>query len=488
MVFASTQFLFGFLVLFFLCYYGIGRIGGLKWKNYIYLAFSMFFYAWGEPLYVFIMIYSTVLDYTCGWMIDRGRREDKKWLMKLFLSVSLVGNLVPLALFKYADMLLITANNIMNVEIPLLGLTMPIGISFYTFQTMSYSMDMYLGKVKLQRNILYFGAYVVMFPQLIAGPVVRYQYVEEKLNDRTETFTDFVTGLRRFLVGFAKKVLVANTMAQVCDSLFKLAPERLGALGSWVAIIAYTFQIYYDFSGYSDMAIGLGRMTGFDFPENFNFPYISRSVSEFWRRWHITMSTFFRDYVYIPLGGSRVKPWRWVVNVLVVWSLTGLWHGASWNFPLWGLYFAAILMIEKFVMGKLLAKSHLLSRVWTMGLVIYGWVIFNATNDRGGLGWLGEFTRSLVGANGVMGTGDVPVISEFVRAEVGTVFFIMLLLAAVFSAPVVPFLKRKVEGMAPSFGKSAVLYLADIALIIGLLLSVSELAAGAYNPFIYFRF
>jgi len=488
MVFASTQFLFAFLPLFFICYYGIGKVAGLKWKNLVLLIFSMIFYAWGEPVYVLLMVYSTCLDYTCGQMIHKGRQENKPWLSKLFLGVSLAGNLIPLALFKYTDMFLMTANNLMNVSIPVLGLTLPIGISFYTFQTMSYSIDVYRGKVEVQNNILYFGAYVVMFPQLIAGPVVRYSYVAEKLNDREETFEDFVIGLRRFIVGLSKKIIIANSMAAVCDSLFKLEATKLGALGSWVAIIAYTFQIYYDFSGYSDMAMGMGRMMGFNYPENFNFPYISKSITEFWRRWHITMSTFFRDYVYIPLGGSRVSAPRWVLNVLVVWALTGLWHGASWNFVLWGLYFALILMIEKLFMKKLLDKSHVLSRVWTLFLVIFGWVLFNATDDRGGLTWLAEYTKALFGGYGFMGTADIPVITEFVRANVSTVFFITLAAAAVFSAPVVPYLKDKIESAPDSTGKSVILYLADAALVVGLLICIGELAVGSYNPFIYFRF
>ena len=492
MVFASTQFLFWFMPLFFLCYYGIGHFGGLKVKNYILFFFSMIFYSWGEPLYVLLMIYSTVLDYTCGRMIEHGRNTGKKWLMRLFLGVSLVGNLLPLSLFKYADMFLLSANHLFDLSIPALGLTMPIGISFYTFQTMSYSIDIYRGKFKPQKNIIYFGAYVVMFPQLIAGPVLRYSYVVETMNDRKETLSDFTAGMKRFILGLAKKIIIANTMASVCDKLFILGGNRLGALGSWIAIIAYTFQIYYDFSGYSDMAVGMGRMMGFEFPENFIYPYISRSVTEFWRRWHITMSTFFRDYVYFPLGGSRVKTPRWLLNIVIVWALTGLWHGASWNFVLWGLYFAAILILEKLLLHKVLDKTHVVSRIWTMFVVIIGWVLFNATEDHAsglqGMAWLGDYLKAMFGGFGLQGTVLTPAVTELVYAGVNVVFVIALAAAVVFSTPIVPFVKRKVGEMADGGMKTALCVLGDVACLALLTVCISELAIGSYNPFIYFRF
>ena len=488
MVFASTQFLFWFMPLFFICYYGIGHYAGLKAKNFILFIFSLVFYSWGEPLYVFLMLYSTALDYTCGRMIDKGNDEGKNWLRHLFLGISIAGNLVPLSLFKYADMFISSANSLFSVHIPLLNLTMPIGISFYTFQTLSYSIDVYRRKFKAQKNIICFGAYVVMFPQLIAGPVLRYSYVVETINDRTETLDGIASGMRRFITGLAKKILIANTMAAVCDKLFTLGGARLGALGAWTAIIAYTFQIYYDFSGYSDMAMGMGKMMGFDFPENFNYPYISRSVTEFWRRWHITMSTFFRDYVYFPLGGSRVKAPRWLFTIFVVWALTGLWHGASWNFVLWGLYFAVILIFEKFVLSPLLERSRVLSRVWTMLAVIIGWVLFNATEENGGIAWFGDFISAMFGRFAAQGTVLTPAVTELVYADVGTVFIVALAAAAVFSAPVVPFLKKKVDAMPDGHAKSAVLALADVICIVLLVMCTSELAIGSYNPFIYFRF
>lgn len=489
MVFSSTEFLFAFLVLFFAFYYGAGALFGLRGKNIALLVFSLIFYGWGEPVYVLLMVYSTVLDYTSGRMIEKGTREGKPWLRRLFLGVSLVGNLVPLCLFKYLDMFLLTTNHLFDLTIPTLGLKMPLGISFYTFQTMSYSIDVFRGKVKAQHNILFFGAYVVMFPQLIAGPVVRYADVERELNDRTETLDGVAAGLRRFSLGLAKKVLIANTMASVCDGLFPAGGENLGAIGAWVAILAYTFQIYFDFSGYSDMAMGLGRMMGFTYPENFNYPYISRSVTEFWRRWHITMSSFFRDYIYIPLGGSRVPVWRWIVNVLIVWAATGLWHGASWNFVLWGLYFALLLMLEKFVLRRVLEKTHVVSRLYAMFAVVMGWVLFNATEDRGGLPWLAGFVKAMFGGYGAEGTNLMqPALIQIKNAGVNTVFLLAFAAAILFSTPILPWIKGKLAAGKETPLKTVLCYAGDIMLLALVVFSVIELETGAYNPFIYFRF
>nr|MCR5262636.1 MBOAT family protein [Clostridiales bacterium] len=303
MVFSSLHFLFAFLPLFFIVYYSMGKLFGIRGKNVSLFIFSLLFYAWGEPVYVLLMIYSTILDYTCGRMIEAGEKEGDQKKKKAFLAVSMIGNLGLLAIFKYLAMIVGTANTLLGLVIPVPEITLPIGISFYTFQTMSYSLDVYRGKIEAQRDIINFGAYVAMFPQLIAGPIVRYETVAAELNGRTETAEDFAAGARRFIVGLGKKVLIANTMAQTADSLFAAAPSSLGSLGAWTAIIAYTFQIFFDFSGYSDMAIGLGRMMGFHYPENFNYPYTADSVTDFWRRWHISMSSFFRDYIYIPMGG-----------------------------------------------------------------------------------------------------------------------------------------------------------------------------------------
>ena len=488
MVFASTEFVFAFLPAFLICYFGIGKLTGIKGKNLILLLFSLFFYAWGEPVYVLLMVYSTVLDYTCGRMIEKGRRTGNARMSRAFLTVSLCGNLIPLCFFKYLDFLLINVNHLLNVSIPVLGLSLPLGISFYTFQTMSYSIDVYRGKIEAQHNILDFGTYVTMFPQLIAGPVVRYTYVAEKLSDRKETWEGFAQGLRRLIIGLAKKVLIANTMAEVCDSLFVLKGSYLGVLGSWTAIICYTFQIYFDFSGYSDMAIGLGKMTGFEYPENFNYPYIAKTITDFWRRWHITMSTFFRDYVYFPMGGSRVKVFRWLFNILVVWMLTGLWHGASWNFVLWGLYFAVLLVIEKLLLKKILEKSHVISHLYALFFIVMGWTIFNATDDRGGLHWLWDYWKAMFGAYGFEGTNlRVPAVTRLAYANVNTLFLVALFFAIVFSTPLIPAIRSKLPRQRPGL-LLCFRIIGDVLLIVLMVLSVLQLESGAYNPYIYFRF
>ena len=488
MVFSSLTFLFGFLPLFFLFYYGMGRIFGIRGKNIALFLFSLVFYAWGEPVYMLLMIYSTVLDYTCGRMIESAGLKGKTRQKKIFLAISLAGNLGLLAVFKYLSMFLSTANSLFSLNIGVPNILLPIGISFYTFQTMSYSIDVYRGKVKAQRDIINFGAYVAMFPQLIAGPVVRYETVERELNYRVETVDDFAQGARRFILGLGKKTLIANIMAQTADALFKNSPAELGALGAWVAILAYTFQIFFDFSGYSDMAIGMGRMMGFHYLENFNYPYIANSVTDFWRRWHISMSTFFRDYVYIPLGGNRVSGGRWIFNVMVVWFATGLWHGASWNFVLWGLYFGVLLVYEKLIFLPYLSKTKVLSHVWTMFFVVFGWVIFTQES----MADLGAYTKALFGGYGVMGAGAVNAVTLLQRADVNAVFLIAFGAAILFSTPIAPKIREKIAQKASAMpGKAfgnAMGAVYDVVLLLILFLCTIQLAVGAYNPFIYFRF
>ncbi len=484
MVFSSLTFLFAFLPLFFICYYTAGHFCGLRGRNAVLFLFSMIFYAWGEPVYVLLMIYSTVLDFTCGNMIEKYHNAGNMRMKKVFLTVSLIGNLGLLGTFKYLGMFVSTFGSLTGLPVPLIQIVLPIGISFYTFQTMSYSIDVYRGQVAAQKDIINFAAYVVMFPQLIAGPVVRYTTIAEELNGRTETLDEFAAGLRRFIVGLGKKTLIANTMAQTCDSLFANNPSELGALGAWVAIIAYTFQIFFDFSGYSDMAIGMGRMMGFHYLENFNYPYIANSVTDFWRRWHISMSTFFRDYVYIPLGGNRVSAKRWIFNIFVTWFLTGLWHGSSWNFVLWGLFFGTILILEKKFLLKLLDGHKILSHIWALFCIVYGWVIF--TNES--LTDLWEYTKAMFGAYGMTGTGSTGAILLLQRAEVNTIFLIALAAAVLFSMPIAGKIKDRLTkgGTAVMPGKALTLY--DVALMLILFLCTIQLAMGAYNPFIYFRF
>jgi len=483
-VFSSLPFVFAFLPVFFLFYYAAGKLCGIRGKNTVLALFSLVFYAWGEPIYVLLMLWSTLLDYVCGRMIEAGTEKGSARQRKIFLAVSLVGNLGLLCFFKYLGMFLGTLSSLSGIAIPVPEITLPIGISFYTFQTMSYSIDVYRGKIRAQKNIIHFGAYVAMFPQLIAGPVVRYETVAAELDCRTETAEDFAAGARRFILGLGKKTLIANTAAQTADALFASSPAALGALGAWTAIIAYTVQIFFDFSGYSDMAIGLGRMMGFHYLENFNYPYIADSVTDFWRRWHISMSTFFRDYVYIPLGGNRVSAPRWIFNIFAVWFVTGLWHGASWNFVLWGVYFGALLILEKKFLLRVLAKNRILAHVWALFCIVYGWVIF--TNES--LSSIGAYTKALFGGFGWLGDGRTNALLLLQQAEVNTVFFLAMAAAVLFSMPVVPRLremaaKKYADAVPAVYG---ILY--DAALIAVLLLCTVQLALGAYNPFIYFRF
>ena len=483
MVFSSLIFLFAFLPIFFIVYYTAGKFGGIRGKNIALFVFSLIFYAWGEPLYIVLMIYSTILDYTCGRMIEDGIQKNNVTKKKVFLIVSLIGNLGLLAIFKYLGMFVSSVNAVSGLALPIPGIELPIGISFYTFQTMSYSIDVYRGKVKAQHDIINFGAYVTMFPQLIAGPVVRYETVEKELNYRVETLDDFTEGARRFIIGLGKKVLIANIMAQTADALFAKAPSELGALGAWVAIIAYTFQIFFDFAGYSDMAIGMGRMMGFHYLENFNYPYIAKSITDFWRRWHISMSTFFRDYLYIPLGGNRVSKPRWILNVFIVWFATGLWHGASWNFVLWGLYFGLILIIEKAFMLKFLEKNTIFSHIWALFLIVYGWVIFTQES----LGGLWEYTKAMFGAYGKFGTGTANAVLLLQRSDVNTVFVISLIAAVIFSTPIAKVIGQKLSAKSNALPVPASI-IKDVLLFVILFLCTIQLALGSYNPFIYFRF
>ena len=485
MIFASQSFLFGFFPLFFILYYIAGKLFGLKGKNTVLCFMSLIFYAWGEPIYVVLMLYSSILDYVCGRNIYAARQSGNAKKQKLFLIISMVGNLALLCFFKYLGFFTETVNSIFSISIPVLRLSLPIGISFYTFQTMSYSIDVYRGKIEPQRNFIYFGAYVAMFPQLIAGPVVRYADIAKELNDRTETIDGFASGMRKLICGLAKKVLIANTMAKVADSLFANSASSLGVMGTWIAIIAYTFQIYFDFSGYSDMAIGMGRMMGFTYPENFNYPYISRSVTEFWRRWHITMSTFFRDYVYIPLGGNRCSTVKWLRNVLIVWFLTGLWHGAAWHYVLWGLYFALLLVIEKYLLRKPLEKLPMTSHIYSMLMIMIGWVIFRSDT----VGNAFSFIGSMFGANGFFGTESIPAPILLQRAGVNTIFLVALVFAIIFSTPIVPALQKRFA-ITPSSGTAVrtLGWVVDAVLVILLAASSVQLALGAYNPFIYFDF
>lgn len=369
MVFSSVMFLFRFLPIFMICYFVVPR----RMKNFILFLGSLFFYAWGEPVYVVLMLFSTVSDYTHGLLVDRFRGKKKA---TFFLISSIVINLLLLGFFKYADFLIGVFNTVAGTAYPILELPLPIGISFYTFQTMSYTIDVYRGDAKVQKNLLDFGVFVTLFPQLIAGPIVKYRQVENELHDRPMNVYKISYGAKRFVIGLAKKVLIANNIGALWAEISVMDYGSMSALTAWIGIWAFAFQIYFDFSGYSDMAIGLGACLGFTFPENFNYPYISRSVTEFWRRWHITLGSWFREYVYIPLGGNRKGLGRQLLNILIVWMLTGIWHGAGWNFLLWGLWFAFFLILEKIFWRKVCeVLPGGFGRVYTCLVVLFGWVL-----------------------------------------------------------------------------------------------------------------
>ena len=380
MVFSSLTFLFGFLP----CVLAVYFLAPNKAKNAILFAFSLLFYAWGEPVYVGLMLFSTALDYTCGRAVERYRGTPKA---KIGLLVSVVVNLSLLCFFKYTDFLIGTVNDIFGSSIPLLNLPLPIGISFYTFQTMSYTIDVYRGEAKAQRNILSFGAYVSLFPQLIAGPIVRYQTIADQLNGRVHSFDKFGEGVRRFVCGLGKKVLLANNIGLLWSTISKM--DGLTVVSAWLGIVAFAFQIYFDFSGYPDMAIGLGKMFGFDFLENFDHPYCAKSVTEFWRRWYISMGTWFRDYVYIPLGGNRRGLAVQLRNIAIVWLLTGFWHGASWNYVLWGAFYGVLLIFEKFfLLARLKKAPAAVGHLYTLLCVAVGWVLFAFEDIGAGLAYV----------------------------------------------------------------------------------------------------
>ena len=479
MVFSSLEFIFVFLASVLAVYYLVPP----KARNIVLLLFSLVFYGWGEPVYVFLMIATITVDYICGYIIGRDL-DSKPKRAKVTLIVSIVINLALLGVFKYYDFFAGTLNSLLGRGVfPTLGLTLPIGISFYTFQALSYVIDVYRRDARVQKNIAAFGTYVTLFPQLIAGPIVRYADVDDQLRERTHSLTLFASGCRTFICGLAKKILLANAAGAMWNSLSAAAEPD--ALGAWLAIVFYTFQIYFDFSGYSDMAIGMGRMMGFNYPENFNYPYISRSVTEFWRRWHITMSTFFRDYVYIPLGGSRCSVIKWLRNVFIVWFLTGLWHGAAWHYVAWGLYFGVLLVVEKFLLRKLLEKSHVISHIYAMLMIICGWVIFRCDSVSDALSFIG----SMFGASGLYGSDTVPSPVLLQQSGVSTVFFVTLIFAVLFSTPTIPWLKNKLESSCTKLAlRGAVYCTADFVLIVLLVLSSVQLALGSYNPFIYFDF
>lgn len=469
MLFSSLTFLCCFLPLFLVLYFSTKK---RRSRNIILLCFSLVFYAWGEPLYIIIMVATIVLNWGCALLI--GRVEGSK--RKVILAITVILNFASLGIFKYTSFAVSVLNDL-GVTLSPVEIALPIGISFYTFQIVSYVVDVYRGDVEPQKNLLTLGTYVAAFPQLIAGPIVRYSDIAEELEDRRETLENFATGMRRFLVGLSKKVLIANQVAVVVDSIYALDASEYGIAGAWVAATAYTLQIYYDFSGYSDMAIGLGRMMGFNYCENFNYPYTAISVRDFWRRWHISLSSFFRDYVYIPLGGNRVKVFRWLLNMLIVWTLTGLWHGAGFTFILWGVYYGLLLIIEKFIFGRLFEEYRILGHIITIFSFIFGWVLFRAETIK----QAGTIYAAMFGRYPVTIQETAAVLQ---RCGVNTLFILSMIFGVIFAVPV----GKKIEKSIKNRSNLWIGYIYDIEILILLLLSLAQLAVGAYNPFIYFRF
>lgn len=466
MVFSSLEFIFVFLASVLAVYYLVPP----KARNIVLLLFSLVFYGWGEPVYVFLMIATITVDYICGYIIGRDL-DSKPKRAKVTLIVSIVINLALLGVFKYYDFFAGTLNSLLGRGVfPTLGLTLPIGISFYTFQALSYVIDVYRRDARVQKNIAAFGTYVTLFPQLIAGPIVRYADVDDQLRERTHSLTLFASGCRTFICGLAKKILLANAAGAMWNSLSAAAEPD--ALGAWLAIVFYTFQIYFDFSGYSDMAIGLGKMFGFSFRENFYYPYVSESITEFWRRWHISLSTWFREYVYIPLGGNRKGVGRTYFNLFCVWLLTGLWHGASWNFVLWGLYYFALLVIEKTFLLRLLERApKFLRHIYSMAAVIFGWLLFMIED----VSSIGAYLSRMFGGTGVFATQIT--VYELVR---NLVFLAILILAST-PAPKKLWYKLYSKGTPWRIVQSVVCAIAFV-------LCIAYLVDSSYNPFLYFRF
>lgn len=473
MIFSSLLFLFRFLPAVLLVYYIVPH----SLRNLVLLLFSLIFYAWGEPVYIILMLVSILVSYICGILAAQFKQSGKMKAAKATLIVSSAVSLSLLAFFKYTDFVIETVNSLSDAKIAVLHIALPIGISFYTFQTISYTVDVYRGEATVQRNLISFGTYVTMFPQLIAGPIVQYKTIDTQLRMRKETMEQFAAGIHRFMVGLGKKVLIANNAGALWNTVQAFPYSEVPVLTAWIGLAAYTFQIYFDFSAYSDMAIGLGHMFGFQFLENFNYPYISKSITEFWHRWHISLGTWFREYVYIPLGGNRVSPWRHIRNILIVWLLTGIWHGASWNFVAWGVYYGILLLAEKFLFGKSLKKlPAVFQHLYCIFFVMLGWNLFVFDDMRHGI----EFLKSLFGVYG----------QNFFNRETIYLFYnnVFLLALCILGSTQLP----------QRIGKRFCAKLADKEILLSViqngfyiavfLLSIAWLVDAAFNPFLYFRF
>lgn len=473
MLFSSLVFLFVFLPAVIFLYY----ISPKKLRNSVLLIFSLFFYGYGEPKYLVIMLLSIFINYIMGLFVYKYRNEKNIARFIIFLAVAM--NLSIIFYYKYTNFIVENVNQIFNSSLPLLNIVMPIGISFFTFQGLSYVIDVYRGHGKVQRNPFNVALYISLFPQLIAGPIVRYETVAEQINDRTESLEGFSYGIERFILGLSKKVLIANNVGFIADEIFKLQASNLSVILAWIGVISYTLQIYFDFSGYSDMAIGLGYMFGFEFLENFNYPYISSSITEFWRRWHISLSTWFRDYVYIPLGGNRVSKGKFLRNIFVVWFLTGLWHGAAWNFILWGLYYGFLLVIEKMLIGKYIEKlKRPFQHIYTMFFVIIGWLLFRTET----ITYAKDYLVAMfgIGEQGLISSQGIYYLVEY------KYLFIISIIASI---PIYPAIQKRLDKISNSWLKVLVMdYIKPLFLIVLFLLCIMYLVNSTFNPFIYFRF
>lgn len=473
MVFSSLLFLFRFLPCVLILYYiAPGRL-----RNIILFLFSLFFYAWGEPWYVFLMLFSITMDFTVGRLINYYKSNGGIRQARRCLMVSVIINLGILLFFKYADFMIGSVNAVSGLSIPLPGIPLPIGISFFTFQTMSYTIDVYRGNTKVQKNWIHYGTYVTMFPQLIAGPIVQYKTIARQMQERRENTDDFAAGINRFMIGLGKKVLLANNIGLLWDTVAALPMQEIPVMTAWLGALAFTFQIYFDFSGYSDMAIGLGKMFGFHFLENFNYPYVSKSITEFWRRWHISLSSWFREYVYIPLGGNRKGVTRQIRNILIVWLLTGIWHGAAWNYVLWGIYYGVFLILEKFIFGRYLKKMPgFLQRIYTLLIVIVGWILFKCEDIAFG----GTFLRAMFGGYG-QGLFD----RQTIYLLYNNIILMIILVLGSTTIPVRLAEKAKTCLQESSWTVTVI----KCAFYAGVfLISAAYLVDASYNPFLYFKF
>ena len=458
MLFSSLNFIFVFFPLFLLIYYLVP----FKLKNIVLLIFSLIFYAWGEPKYIILLIIITLLDYICGIIIDKYKNNNK--IKKIIMVFCVVSNLLFLIFFKYTNFIIDNINGL-GLHVKTLDIALPLGISFYIFQTMSYIIDLYKDKVPTEKNFFNFLTYVSMFPQLVAGPIVRYEDVAKELKSRKIDFDSFAQGLFLFLTGLFEKVLIANNVGYL-HSLIVKDISNISLFTAWLGIISFALQIYFDFNGYSTMAIGMGKMLGFNYPKNFNYPYIAMSITDFWRRWHITLSSWFRDYVYIPLGGNRVKKYRWLINIMIVWILTGIWHGASWNFVIWGVYFGIILILEKLFVGKIIDKlPGFFKHVYALFLILIGWLIFFCDD----LTLLYKYIPKIFANSNIIDNEFIFYIKNYM---------IFLVSGILFSIPIVNKINKT----------SAIRIMTVFVYVLLFVISIIQLCSDSYNPFLYFRF